>query len=75
MIYHLVLEEEHGVLRLRLRHRRLSTAYALGPGVLDAQWHDMNDADMEGMLKDEECQKASTVAQRLLLNLKRVRKV
>ena len=55
MIYHLVLEEEHGVLLLRLRHRRLSTAYALGPGVLDAQWHDMNDADMEGMLKDEEC--------------------
>ena len=43
------------MLLLRLRHRRLSTAYALGPGVLDAQWHDMNDADMEGMLKDEEC--------------------
>ena len=50
MIYHLVLEEEHGVLVLRLGHRRLSIAYALGPGVMDAQWHDMNDADMEGML-------------------------
>ncbi len=37
MIYHLVLEEEHGVLLLRLGHRRLSTAYALGPGVLDVQ--------------------------------------
>ena len=55
MIYHLVLEEEHGVLLLRLGHFRLSTAYALGPGVLDAQWHEMNDADMEGTLKDEEC--------------------
>ena len=54
MIYHLVLEEEHGVLLLRLGHRRLSTTYALGPGPLDAQWHDMNDADMEGILKDEE---------------------
>lgn len=37
------------------RHRCFSNAYALGPGVLDAQWHDMNDADMEGMLKDKEC--------------------
>ena len=55
MSYHLVLEEEHGVLLLRLRHYRLSTTYALGPGILDAQWHDMNDADMEVMLKDEEC--------------------
>ena len=55
MIYHLVLEEEHGVLVLRLGHRRLSISYALGPGVVDAQWHDMNDADMEGMLKYEEC--------------------
>ena len=55
MIYHLVLEEEHGVLLLRLGHRRLSTVYALGSGLLDTQWHDMNDADVEGMLKDEEC--------------------
>ena len=30
MIYHLVLEKEHGVLLLRLGHHRLSTAYALG---------------------------------------------
>lgn len=29
------------------RHRCFSNAYALGPGVLDAQCHDMNDADME----------------------------
>ena len=42
------------MLLLRLERRCLSTAYALGPGVLDAQWHDMNDADVEGMLKDVE---------------------
>ena len=54
MIYYLVLEEKHGVLILRLGHRRLSIIYALGPGVVDAQWHDINDADMEGMLKDQE---------------------
>ena len=40
---------------LRLGYRQLSTAYNLGPGVLDAQWHDMNDADIEGTLKDEKC--------------------
>lgn len=37
MIYHLILEEEHGVLFLRLEHRRFSIVYALGPGVLNAQ--------------------------------------
>lgn len=36
MIYHLVLEEEHGVLLLRLGHRQLLTTYAIGPCVLDA---------------------------------------
>ena len=40
---------------LRFGYRRLSTAYALGPGLLDAQWHDMKDTDVEEMLKDEEC--------------------
>lgn len=55
MIYHLVLEEEYGVLLLRLGRRRFSTAYALGSDVLDAQWHDMNEADVEGMVKAEEC--------------------
>ena len=35
MIYYLVLEEEYGVLVLRLGHRRLSIVYALGPGVVD----------------------------------------
>lgn len=54
MIYYLVLEEEHGVLLLRLGHRQLSTIYALGQCVLDAQWYNMNDADMKGILKDEE---------------------
>ena len=43
------------MLLLRLGHRRLSNAYALCPGLLDAQWHGMNDADVERMLKDEEC--------------------
>lgn len=55
MIYHLVLEKEHKVLLLRLEHHRLSTTYALGLGLLDTQWHDMNDADVKRILKDEEC--------------------
>ena len=42
------------MLLLRLGRRRLSTAYALAPGVLDTQWHDKNDADVESMFKDEE---------------------
>lgn len=43
------------MLLLRLEYRRLSTANALDPGLLDAQWHDMKDTDVEEMLKDEEC--------------------
>ena len=43
-----------GCYSLRLGHHRLSTAYALGPGILDVEWHNINDADMKGMLKDEE---------------------
>ena len=42
------------MLLLRLGRHRPSTAYALDPGVLDAQWHEVNGADVEGMFKDEQ---------------------
>ena len=43
------------MLVLRLGYCRLSIVYALGPGVVDTQWYDINDADMEGVLMNEEC--------------------
>ena len=53
MIYYLVLEKEYKVLLFRLGHARFSIIYALGSGILDAQWHNMNDVDMKRMLKNE----------------------
>lgn len=52
-IYHLVLREEYGVLLIRLGHRQLSTAYAIGPGVPYAQWHNTDDVGLDEMRKNE----------------------
>ena len=43
------------MLLLRRGHRQLLIVYTLGPDILDAQWYDINDADIKGILKDEEC--------------------
>ncbi|KAI4222359.1 MAG: hypothetical protein L6R40_008589 [Gallowayella cf. fulva] len=53
MIYHLVLKEEYGVLPLRLGHRQPSIAYAIGPGIPYAQWHNMGDPSLDEIMKNE----------------------
>ena len=55
IVYHLVLRRSMGCCSFALGVVGFSIAYALGLGVLDAQWHKINDANAEEMLKDEEC--------------------